>query len=91
MNELKNKILQEYEKGNIVIADNESIKSMNLEEFITQDVDGILYDLNRIEIVTLTFINDPKWVNDYAVAQVIRALKSKLNEYRAEELKNILP
>ena len=30
--------------------------------------------------VVLTFIDDPKWVNDYAVCQVIRALKSKIDE-----------
>ena len=76
--ELKNKILEEYSKGNIVIADIEGLKAMSLEKFIEQDVEGLLYDLNRTESVVLTFLDDPKWVNDYAVAQVIRALKAKL-------------
>ena len=72
---LKDKILKEYEKGNIVIATIEGLQVMKLSEFIKQPVDGLLYDLNRDEATILTFIDDPKWVNDYAVCKVIRALK----------------
>jgi hypothetical protein len=36
--------------------------------------------LNRNEVVVLTFLPDPKWINDYAVAQVIRALKNRIDE-----------
>ena len=57
------------------------METAKLSEFIEQPVEGILYDLNRGEEVTLTIINDdPKWVNDYAVAKVIRALKDRINE-----------
>ena len=73
--EIRDKILEEYKKGNIVFAGTEGLQVMPLIEFIKQPADGILYDLNRSETVVLTFISDPKWVNDYAVAQVIRALK----------------
>ena len=41
---------------------------------------GLLYDLNKNESVILTSINDPKWINDYAVCQVIRALKFRIKE-----------
>jgi hypothetical protein len=77
---MKEKILEEYHKGNIVFAGFDGLRVANLNDFITQDVEGILYDLNRSEVVTLTFIDDPKWINDYAVAQVIRALKSRIDE-----------
>jgi hypothetical protein len=50
----------------------------DLDEFIKQPADGILYDLNRLEETALTFIDDPKWVNDFAVALVIRKLKEML-------------
>jgi len=46
----------------------------------------MLYDLNRNEAVVLTFLDDPKWVNDYAVCKVIRAMKNRI-----DELENQLP
>lgn len=44
---------------------------------LIKDADGILYDLNRDEATTLTLGNEGlvRWVNDYAVAKVIRHLK----------------
>jgi len=73
--EIKKFILDEYKKGNVVIYDHEGLKTMSLDEIIKQPADGLLYDLNRNEAVILTFIDDPKWINDYACAQVIRKLK----------------
>ena len=55
MEEIKNKILEEYKKGNIVVAGIEGLQGMPIAEFIKQPVDGILYDLNRSEEVVLTF------------------------------------
>jgi len=83
MKKIKNKILEEYKKGNIVVAGIEGLQCMPLSEFIKQPADGMLYDLNRNETVVLTFLSDPKWINDYAVAQVIRALKSRIDELEA--------
>jgi hypothetical protein len=80
MSELKDKILEEYKNGNIVIATLEGLQRIKLSEFIKQPTDGLLYDLNRNEAVVLTFIDDTKWINDYAVCQVIRALKSRIDE-----------
>ena len=80
MEDIKTQILEEYKKGNIVVATIDNLQCMPLEEFIKQPVDGMLYDLNRNETTVLTFIPDPKWINDYAVAQVIRALKSRIDE-----------
>ena len=83
MKNVKDKILKEYEKGNIIVAGVEGLQVMPLKEFIKQPVDGMLYDLNRNEVIVLTFINDPKWVNDYAVCKVIRALKKRIKELEA--------
>lgn len=80
MEEIKYKILSEYEDGNIVFSDFEGLNIIPLKELINQSADEILYDLNRQEVVVLTFLPDPKWINDYAVAKVIRALKDKIDE-----------
>jgi len=73
-------VIEEYKKGNIVLSSIEGFMTMPILDFIKQPADGILYDLNRDEVTTLTFIKDKKWVNDYAVAKVIRLLKDKLDE-----------
>ena len=86
MQEIKNKILEEYKNGNIVCATFEGLEVYNLKEFLKQPSTGILYDLNRRESVILSFIEDPKWVNDYACAKVIHALKEE-NEFLKQELK----
>ena len=78
-------VLSERKKGNVVFqALPGQFMTVSLDEFVKQPVDGLLYDLNRLEEVVLTFIADPKWVNDFAVAQVIRKLKSQLASARRE-------
>lgn len=65
-------------EGNICFFDMpDHLVKVNLDEFIKQSADGILYDLNRDEVTAMTFIgqNNMKWVNNYAVALVIRKLK----------------
>lgn len=81
---LKDEILKENKKGNIIVLGHEELQIIPLKEFIKQDVEGMLYDLNRTEAVILTFIDDKKWINDYAVTQTIKALKNRI-----EELENL--
>ncbi len=78
--DIKEIIMKEYQKGNIVVATTEGLQCMPLKEFIKQPADGMLYDLNRSEMVVLTFIKDPKWINDYAISKVVRELKQQLDE-----------
>jgi hypothetical protein len=87
MEDLKTKILEEYEKGNVVLATIDGLQVTSLDELIKQPTDGILYDLNRDEATILTFIDNPKWVNDYAACKVIRALKSKIEEFENDGIK----
>ena len=80
---IKDKVLSEWEKGNLVFADIEGLKSIKFEDFIQQPLDGMLYDINRNLATILTSIDDPKWVNDFAL--------TKLLEYyynRCKELEN---
>ena len=80
MEEIKDKILAEYDKGNLVVAGIEGLQVMPIKEFIKQPTQGMLYDLNRNEAVVLTFLPDPKWINDFAVAKVITELKTRIKE-----------
>lgn len=79
-NSLKNKILEECKKGNIVVAGIDGLQGMPVKEFIKQPVEGMLYDLNRDAATILTFIDNSKWVNDYAVMKVIIELKKRIKE-----------
>lgn len=83
---IKDLVLEEAKKGNITVFTHEGLMMAPLKEVIKQPVDGLLYDLNRNEVVILTFIEDPKWINDYASTQVIRELKSQLGESRTRVL-----
>ena len=56
-----------------------------LKSIIDQPTEGLLYDLNRDEGTILTLISDPKWVNDFACAQVIRELKRRIDEFASHE------
>ena len=82
--ELRDKILAEEKKGNIVFWAIDELAVANLDNFITQPVEGILYDLNRLPEVVLTFIDDRKWINDYAVYLVIKRLKEELEKERSK-------
>ena len=57
----------------------EGLMAVDLENFIKQPTEGILYDLNRDRATVLTFMREgnPKWINDYAVGLVIAKLKEK--------------
>ena len=80
MDSIKEIVLKEYQNGNIVINSLDGLMSAALTDFINNDADEILYDLNRDEATILTFIEDPKWINDFAAAKVIRAFKDKIDE-----------
>lgn len=73
-------ILSESRKGNVVFMGLEGLMVAPLDEFIKQPADGILYDLNRLPEIALTFMGDPKWVNDFAVSMVIKRLREKVEQ-----------
>jgi len=81
---LEDLILAEYKKGNIVVSTSEGLQKTNLKEFIKQPVEGLLYDLNRNFATILTFIDDPKWVNDYALSSVVVELKRQLDDVSSD-------
>ena len=77
---IKDKVLAEWEKGNLVFADFEGLKSIRFEDFINQPLDGMLYDINRNMATILTYIDEPKWVNDFALTKLLEYYYNKCKE-----------
>lgn len=78
-------IHSETNKGKIVIYSCEGMFTADSKDFIKQPVDDILYDLNRDEMTVLTLSRTHiRWVNDFAVACTIRALKARIDELESK-------
>lgn len=78
-------LIQETEKqGNVVFMTMCGLMATPIEKFCRQSADCLLYDLNRDEATTLTLGRDglERWVNDYAVAKIIRYLMDELEKAR---------
>ncbi len=82
--EIKKFILAQRKEDKLVYYGLEELISVKIEDFIKQPVDGILYDLNRLEEISLTFLDDPKWINDFAVALTIRELYRQLEQLKKD-------
>lgn len=80
-NELEDYVLQKKKEGKIVFRTFDGFGESNLEDFLAQPAEGILYDLNRDGATVLTFLDDPKWTNDFAVGLVITELKMYYDAY----------
>ena len=79
--ELKLFIREKEQEGKICLMTCEGLISCDLDKFVSQNAEGILYDLNRDKATTLTLANQEnlRWINDYAVAVVITKLKEELD------------
>lgn len=80
-------LVRDAEKsGGIVIMTEIGLIEVSLEKFCRQDADCILYELNRDEATTLTLGSDgmERWINDYAVAKVIRCLKDEIEKFKIQ-------
>lgn len=82
-NDIKKLVLEEEKKGNIVYNTPFGLYIAELDTFLSQSTESILYDLNRDFGTVLAQIDDIKWVNDYALSKVVVELKKRLAE--AEE------
>ena len=80
--ELKDLILQKEKEGRVCFMGVDEIIEADLEDFIRQPIEGLLYDLNRNKQTILTFLDDPKWVNDHAVMLVITKLKEYFDKHQ---------
>ncbi len=77
------KIVKENEdKGRVTVMGIDGLKSVLVEELVKQSTEGLLYDLNRDKVTTLTLGKEGnvRWVNDYAMAVVVEYLMKQINK-----------
>lgn len=84
----RNKVLEDWNNGNLVFVDMEGLKSVKFEDFIKQPLEGMLYDINRNAATILTLIDDPKWVNDFALTKLLEYYYNKCKECEEEKCVN---
>ena len=77
---IRDNVLSEWNKGNLVCADTEGLKSIKFENFIKQPIEGMLYDINRDKATILSSIDSPKWVNDFALTKLFEYYYNKSKE-----------
>ena len=76
-------VREEQGKGNVVYLCVDEVLSAPVKEIIKQPAEGLLWDLNRDEVTALTLMDKEgmiHWVNNFAVALVIKELKRQLDE-----------
>ena len=81
--EMKALVLQKEKEGKVVFLTLDGFISVDLESFIQQPTEGILYDLNRDRATVLTLMSE-SWFNDFAVGSVIKKLKEKIDNQEKE-------
>ena len=80
-------VKEERDKGNVVYLCIDEVLSAPVKEIIKQPAEGLLWDLNRDEVTALTLMDKEgmiHWVNNFAVARVIKELKRQLDDALVE-------
>ena len=78
-------ILKKRDEGKVCFMTFDGLYNAPVDEFIKQPAEGILYDLNRGIETTLTIMPEKRWINDFAVAVTIVALKKRIDELEKEQ------
>ena len=78
--ELKKLILDAWKDGYVVFASADGLRKQPIEDFTQQPLEGMLYDINRDAATILTFLDDPKWVNDFALTKLLEYYYKKCKE-----------
>jgi hypothetical protein len=82
-------VIKDNEKHGIVtIQSMDGLLSCPLSKLIEQPAEGLLYDLNRNKLTTITLGEKgmERWINDYAVAMVIEYLMKEIERLKNEKL-----
>ena len=80
-------ILEGYKNGQLTYIDREGEHKIDVKEFVKTGSDNVLQKLNRTEHVLLKVANAApeklKWVNDYAMMNVINELYERVDDLNA--------
>lgn len=76
---LRDKVLADR-ATNIYYCTFEGVHSVNIHQFTEQPLEGMLYDINRDEATILANLDDPKWLNDYALTRLLKYYYNKCKE-----------
>lgn len=79
--ELADFILERAKENKVVFRTFDGLCEINIDDFLAQPTEGLLYDLNRDAVTVMSWIDsdeNTKWVNDYAVMLVITRLKERV-------------
>lgn len=82
-------VIKDNEKHGIVtIQSMDGLLSCPLSKLIEQPAEGLLYDLNRDKLTTITLGEKgmERWINDYAVAVVIEYLLNELKKAKNDKV-----
>ena len=82
--ELESKILESYKQGNICFATVDGVRTCKMEDFVTQPLEGMLYDINRDKATILHHLGDPKWINDLALTHLLQYYYDRCNKMEEE-------
>lgn len=77
-------VTSKWKEGKVVWMSEEGPLVMDFDKWVKQPLEGLLYDLNRDLAVVLTFIDDQKWVNDYATVRLLQYFYDKYQNSRVE-------
>ena len=77
--ELKDLLYEKGKEGKVIIGGMERrMMVIDLDEFISQPIEGILYDLNKLPEVIMSIPKNPNIIDDYATYLVIKRLKETI-------------
>ena len=81
-------LLRKAKEGKVVFQTGEGLQEANLDEFIKQPTEGLLYDLNRDRVTCLSLLGKGAegWINNFAVALVIEKLKEHYDQAALKEV-----
>ena len=82
-------VVKNLKEGNITYVNKDGVFLVNMDEFLKLSYEEILETLNRNPDKILEMAKNSKtlkWVNDFAIAEIVKKLKCKLYEsYRVIE------
>lgn len=82
MKSLKEIVLEAEKENRVVYMTIDGPRSVDLDKFVSQPIEGLLYDLNKDRITCLSWLDYPQmckaWVNNFCAMKVITKLKERL-------------